>query len=119
MFEEGWLYVTNFGRDTLYRNNGDGTFSNRTLEAGVGSDSWGTSAGFGDFDEDGYPDLYVTNYVNFTKQRSRILRRRHGCLGIGCSYTSLCRFWDRLSRLRQRRRHGHLRCERTHYGRTR
>jgi hypothetical protein len=59
------LYVTNFGPDVLFRNNGDGTFSDRTVEAGVGCDLWGTSSGFGDVDGDGDLDLYVANYVNF------------------------------------------------------
>ena len=57
------VYVTNYGPDAFYRNNGDGTF---TLEdIGVSNDDWGTSATFGDYDRDGYLDLYVTNYVQF------------------------------------------------------
>jgi hypothetical protein len=49
----------------LYRNNGDGTFSDVTAKAGVGNTgSWGTSAAFGDYDNDGHLDLYVANYVD-------------------------------------------------------
>jgi hypothetical protein len=49
----------------LYRNNGDGTFSDVTSKAGVGNAGrWGTSAAFGDYDNDGHLDLYVANYVD-------------------------------------------------------
>lgn len=47
--------------DALYRNNGDGTFSNITQAAGVGDTGHGTSAAWGDFDGDGWLDLYVGN----------------------------------------------------------
>ena len=40
------LYVTSFGRNTLYHNNGNGTFSDVTEEAGVAAAGWSVSAGF-------------------------------------------------------------------------
>src|SRR5215471_19834673 len=40
------IYVTNYGRNTLYHNNGDGTFSNVTARAGVAAGGWSASAGF-------------------------------------------------------------------------
>jgi hypothetical protein len=50
-------------RCALYRNNGDGTFTDVTEKAGVGSeDLYGQGVAVGDFDNDGYPDLYVTGY---------------------------------------------------------
>ncbi len=61
------LYVTNFGRNTLYRNRGAGRFADVTTEAGVGDTGWGTGASFGDYDRDGDVDLYVANYVDFSR----------------------------------------------------
>ncbi len=45
----------------LYRNNGDGTFTDVTLQAGVRGQEYGMGVAVGDYDNDGYPDLYVTN----------------------------------------------------------
>ena len=46
----------------LYRNNGDGTFTDVTEQAGVKGHSYGVGAAVGDYDNNGYPDLYVTNF---------------------------------------------------------
>jgi enediyne biosynthesis protein E4 len=46
----------------LYRNNGDGTFTDVTMKAGVGSSGWGQGACVGDYDNDGWDDLFVTYY---------------------------------------------------------
>ncbi len=48
--------------NVLYRNNGNGTFTDVTKAAGVGSTSYGTGATVGDYDNDGDIDLYVTNF---------------------------------------------------------
>ncbi|MGA7341024.1 MAG: CRTAC1 family protein [Terracidiphilus sp.] len=45
----------------LFHNNHDGTFTNVTASAGVANDRWGTGCVVGDYDNDGWPDLYVTN----------------------------------------------------------
>jgi enediyne biosynthesis protein E4 len=60
------LFVTSFGPETLLRNNGDGTFTDVTREAGVTDSLWSTSATFVDVDRDGDLDLYVANYLDFT-----------------------------------------------------
>ncbi|MGA9472060.1 MAG: VCBS repeat-containing protein, partial [Terriglobales bacterium] len=65
---DGWpdLLVTCFGGVVLYRNNGNGTFTDVTKQAGLSNDSgWATGAAFGDYDGDGWPDLFVSHYVNF------------------------------------------------------
>lgn len=50
-------------RSTLYRNNGDGTFTDVTDKAGVGAEGlFGMGVAVGDFDNDGYPDLFVLGY---------------------------------------------------------
>ena len=46
----------------LFHNDHDGTFTNVTDKAGVGNDRWGFGAVVGDYDNDGWPDIYVTNY---------------------------------------------------------
>jgi hypothetical protein len=60
------LYVTNYGANTLYRNNGDGTFADVTEKAGVAASGWSASAGFFDMDNDGHLDIFVTRYVVWT-----------------------------------------------------
>ncbi len=59
------IYVTNFDANRLYHNDGDGTFTDVTTQAGVGDTRWSSSATFFDYDSDGYLDLYVVNYVNY------------------------------------------------------
>jgi enediyne biosynthesis protein E4 len=46
----------------LFRNNGGGTFTNVTAERGIANERWGQGICVGDFDNDGYEDLYVTNF---------------------------------------------------------
>jgi enediyne biosynthesis protein E4 len=59
------LYITYLDGGVLYRNNGNGTFTDVTQKAGVGNEGrWGTSAAFGDYDNDGFLDLYAVNYVD-------------------------------------------------------
>lgn len=59
------LYLTNFGMNQLYQNNGDGTFTDVTTHAGVANAHWSVSASFGDYNLDGFLDLYVTNYLDY------------------------------------------------------
>ncbi|MGA7313818.1 MAG: CRTAC1 family protein [Silvibacterium sp.] len=70
---DGWpdLYVTGYGRAVLYHNNHDGTFTDVTAKAGVADDGqWSTSAGWFDYDKDGWLDLVVTNYIEWTPKNN-------------------------------------------------
>ena len=66
------LYVTGFESNTLFRNNGDGTFADITRDAGLVDARWSTSAAFLDYDRDGDLDLYVGNYVAFTMAGNKV-----------------------------------------------
>ena len=86
------IFKTNFSDDTptLYRNNGDGVFSDVTFAAGLGLHTqylgWGTM--FFDFDNDGWPDLILANghvypevdkyHLGSTYQESRLLYHNNG-----------------------------------------
>ena len=61
------VYLTNYGRNRLYRNDGV-RFTDVTQESGAGLDDprWSTSASFSDYDADGDLDLFVTNYLEFS-----------------------------------------------------
>jgi len=81
---DGWmdLYLVNGGHweelvqgkrtvsNALYRNNGDGTFANVTDKAGVGNRRWGMGVAAGDYDNDGWVDLFVCNYGPNTLYRN-------------------------------------------------
>lgn len=64
------VYVTHYGRNTLYRNNGDGAFTDVTDRAGVAAGGWSVSAGFFDYDNDGHLDLFVTRYLQWNFERN-------------------------------------------------
>jgi len=66
------LYVTSYGKNILYHNNGDGTFTDVTAKAGVSGGGWSVSAGFFDYDNDGRLDLFVTRYMDWDADHNKI-----------------------------------------------
>ena len=61
------LYVTGYGSAILYHNNGDGTFTDVTEKAGLADKGmWSTSAAWIDYDKDGWLDLLVCNYLQWS-----------------------------------------------------
>ncbi|PYV39255.1 MAG: hypothetical protein DMG06_23660 [Acidobacteria bacterium] len=65
------LYITGYGSAILYHNDGNGTFRDVTAKAGVADkDGWSTSAGWFDYDKDGYLDLVVCNYIEWSPQNN-------------------------------------------------
>lgn len=66
------LYITGYPSSVLFRNNGNGTFSDVTARTGTANQNeWGTSAAWFDFDNDGALDLFVANYAQFSFQDQR------------------------------------------------
>ncbi|MGD0648521.1 MAG: CRTAC1 family protein [Acidobacteriaceae bacterium] len=63
------LFITYYGQNVLYRNNGNGTFTDVTEQAGLLQPGpkirWNTGCTFVDYDRDGHLDLFVANYVDF------------------------------------------------------
>lgn len=66
------LYVTSYGKNVLYHNNGNGTFTDVTARAGVAAGGWSVSAGFFDYDNDGLLDLFVTRYMDWDADHNKI-----------------------------------------------
>ena len=64
------LYVTNFGPDILYRNEGDGTFADASFAAGISNPLWSASVAFFDAENDGWLDLFVSNYVEYSLEKN-------------------------------------------------
>jgi hypothetical protein len=60
------IFVTAYGRGTLYHNNGNGTFSDVTAKAGFAAAGWTTSGVWFDYDNDGKLDLFLCSFVEFS-----------------------------------------------------
>jgi len=75
------VYVTNFGPNRLYRNDGPDAsprFTDVSATAIPPEDRWSTSAAFVDYDGDGFVDLFVTNYVNFSVRENKVCHSPSG-----------------------------------------
>lgn len=84
----------------LYHNNHDGTFTDVTERAGLRATGWGQGACAGDFDNDGWEDLYVTYYGKNRLYRNRgdgtfeEVAEKAGVAGSGESWSTGCAFVD-------------------------
>ena len=64
------LYLSNLGSNQMFLNNGEGRFSDVTKDTGTDDPRWSTSAAFFDYDRDGWLDLMIVNYADFTLSNS-------------------------------------------------
>ncbi len=82
----------------LYRNNGNGSFSDTTEEAGMAGRGYGMGVAVGDYDNDGWPDLYVTSYPSnqlFRNQGDGTFREMTEAAGVsGGGWSSSAGFFD-------------------------
>jgi hypothetical protein len=71
---DGWndLFVSYYGQNALYRNHGNGTFTDVTKEAGLLQDRlrWNSGCAFLDYDKDGRLDLFVGNYIDLDLKKT-------------------------------------------------
>ena len=95
------LYLSNWGADIFYRNQGDGTFVEETGRTGLGNADWGSSAAFLDSDLDGDLDLFVANYVHFKEGEQPWCGRRDLDLRFYCDPRQFAPALDRLYRNRE------------------
>ena len=78
------LLVTCLNGVVLYRNNGDGTFTDVTKASGLAADTgWATGAAFGDYDNDGSADLFVSHYVDFHLDNLPVFGSGKACKYLG------------------------------------
>ena len=61
IMQESWDFASNGGKNLLFKNMSDGTFKDVTDSLGVGSTRWTLAAAAADFNDDGWPDLYLAN----------------------------------------------------------
>ena len=94
------LYVTNYGHNQLWRNNGNGTFSDVTAATQTDDPAWSTSAAFFDYDRDGWLVLYVANYARATPHKNPTCYAKSSARDY-CGPSAFEAFPDRLFHNRQ------------------
>jgi len=72
------LLITGYGETRLFRNNGDGTFTDITQQSGIAQGGWSTAAAFVDVDRDGWLDLVLGFYVDWDPSKEANLDCMYG-----------------------------------------
>ena len=65
------LYVLNYGKNILYHNNGNGTFTDLTEKSGLAESRWSLAGTWFDYNNDGYLDVFVANYLLYDDGKFR------------------------------------------------
>ena len=74
------LLILNIGKNSLLKNNGNGTFTDVSNESGMNADNnWSLSASMADYDGDGLLDIYVANFIDYEKA-AKVFERSSGFL---------------------------------------
>ena len=72
------IFVANYGPDVIWRNNGDDTFTDIALGTEVGADHHSTTSAWGDYDNDGWPDVFVAAFLGDQPEAPDHLFRNQG-----------------------------------------
>ncbi len=98
------LLVTQYNGVILYRNNGNGTFTDVTRKAGLPTTGWASSAVWFDYDNDGKLDLFICRFVDFDKSKNKFCgdQRTGAALLL---HSARLRSYAELAVSQQRRRH--------------
>lgn len=84
---DSYEYATNGGRNYLFKNNGDGTFTDVTMQAGLTTRRWALAAAAADLSGSGYPDLVIANDYGvdefFVNENGTFFRNKGESAGIG------------------------------------